>query len=75
MEVYIKGCENCPLCRNDFDLGTYCGHPKLEDFFFSIEADEENRLITPSFCPLEHSPLLLRKKTWQIFENYWNRQN
>lgn len=75
MEINIKGCSDCPLCKNDFDLGYYCGHPKLEDFFFSIYLDEENNPITPDFCPLDYSPLLLRKKAWQVFQNFWNKEN
>lgn len=75
MELFIKGCEDCPLCCCDIDLGFYCAHPEFDELHMPIEKDIDENLITPDFCPLEESPLMLKKKMWQIFENFWLKEN
>jgi hypothetical protein len=75
MEKLITGCEDCPLCCFDVDFGFYCSHPEFEDKIMVIERDSEEGLITPDFCPLDENPLMLKKKMWQIFENFWLKEN
>ena len=75
MEKFINGCEDCPLCCFDLELGFYCAHPDFDDKFMEIEKDSENELITPDFCPLDDHPLMLKKRNWQLFEYFWLREN
>ena len=75
MEFIVSGCKDCPLCKIDFGLKYYCGHPKFNEYFVMIELDENEELITPDDCPLESFPLMIKKRGWQVFENFWSIQN
>ena len=75
MEYEVTGCINCPLCKTEFNLTYYCDHPDNSNFSFIIELDANDDLITPDRCPLNNYPLMIKKKNWQIFENFWNKNN
>lgn len=75
MEYIVAGCINCPLCKIDFGLNYYCGHPKFEEYSFIIELGDNEEPITPDGCPLNQYPLMLKKRDWQVFANFWNIKN
>lgn len=75
MEHEVSGCIDCPLCKIDFGLNYYCAHPENEEYAFVIELDKDEELITPNNCPLNKYPLMIKKKNWQVFENFWSKNN
>jgi hypothetical protein len=40
-----------------------------------IESDIYENPITPEECPLSEQPIIIYKKRWQTFENFWNKEN
>lgn len=60
-EIIVHGCNTCPACdENDMATGYHCKflpHPDNH-----IHEDEKYQIITPEWCPLKKSPILLTYK-------------
>jgi hypothetical protein len=75
MQLTISGCIDCPLCNINFNLDYYCSHPKFDEVAFIIKTGEDEDPITPEECPLNEYPLIVAKKEWHHFEDFWNKEN
>ena len=75
MQLKVDGCSDCPLCNISLKLDFYCAHPKFDEKVLFIESDIFENPITPKECPLSEQPIILYKKRWQTFENFWNKEN
>jgi hypothetical protein len=75
MQLKVDGCSDCPLCNISLKLDFYCAHPKFDEKVLLIESDNYENPITPKECPLSEQPIIIYKKRWQTFENFWNKEN
>lgn len=75
MQLKISGCTDCPLCNINLKLEYYCAHPKFDEYPLLISNDINEVPVTPKKCPLNEYPIMISKKSWHTFENFWNREN
>lgn len=75
MQLKVDGCSDCPLCNISLKLDFYCAHPKFDEKILFIKSDKYENPITPEECPLSEQPIIIYKKRWQTFENFWNKEN
>jgi hypothetical protein len=75
MEFTVTGCIDCPMYKVDLGFVHYCGHPQFYEGDLFLQIDDEENPITPEECPLNDYPLMIRNKNWQIFEEFWAREN
>jgi len=75
MELTVTGCEYCPLYKIELGLVHYCGHPEFFEDDLFIQIDENENPITPKECPLNSYPLMIRNREWQVFEDFWSKEN
>jgi hypothetical protein len=75
MQLTVSGCIDCPLCSINFNLDYFCSHPNFDENALIIKTNEKEDPITPKECPLNDFPIMIKRKEWQHFEDFWNRQN
>jgi len=74
-EFTVMGCDDCPMCSYLDNISYVCNHPFSGELILFIDTNEEGDPVTPKECPLLKSPIILRTKSWQTFENYWCKEN